>query len=101
MAIHARLSGRDAGKRRFLDGGVAVSAVDAFAADMAHVAELERLLDELVLPGDPGRSHQGQDDPACDGQEREQSDETRTGEGVGASRKQLTHSRAEAPLAYI
>jgi hypothetical protein len=45
---------------------VTVAAVEAHAADVVGVAELDRLLDELVLPGDPARPHQHEDDPAED-----------------------------------
>ena len=43
MAVHAGLGRRNAGERRFLDRGVAVAAVDAVAADVPFVAELDGL----------------------------------------------------------
>ena len=46
------------------DRGVAVAAVDADAAGVMLVAELHRLLDELVGAGDEIGSLQREDDPA-------------------------------------
>ena len=41
-----------------------VAAVEADATDVVRVAELDGLLDELVLLGDPPGAHQGEDDPS-------------------------------------
>ena len=48
---------------RVLDRGVAVAAVDAVAADVALVAELDRLLARDVRLGDPGRPIHLRDEP--------------------------------------
>src|SRR5450432_2481705 len=45
MAVHAELSGRDAGEGALLDGVVAVPTVDALVTGVVAVIELERLLE--------------------------------------------------------
>src|SRR5262245_7541633 len=44
MAVHTRLGWRDSSKREFLDGSMAVAAIDPVIADMMLVTELDRLL---------------------------------------------------------
>src|SRR5215831_3048083 len=53
MTIHADGRRRHSGRRRRLDGGVTVTAVDAVVAHMMFVTELNRLLPFDVLPGVP------------------------------------------------
>src|SRR5713101_1594431 len=79
-----------------------VPAVEAFAADVMEVTELNRLLHELILPREPGRSHQGQQEPADQCDEAQDANETRPGNRVCTLREELTHRRRrEAPIAYI
>jgi hypothetical protein len=42
---------------------MAVPAVEAHAADVVEVAELDRLFDELVLLGRPRRAHERKHEP--------------------------------------
>ena len=51
MSGHAGLGGRQAGDRVFLDGGVAVAAIQPQVAHMVLVAERHRLLDGDFLMG--------------------------------------------------
>lgn len=51
MAIHADLGGRNIGKRRGLDGGMAITAVYSQAARMMFMAERHRLFARLILAG--------------------------------------------------
>ena len=64
VAVDAGLGRRNARRRRHLNRRVAIAALDANAADMMLVAELHRLLDELVRARDEIRSLQRQHDPA-------------------------------------
>jgi hypothetical protein len=74
---------------------VAVPAVDAHAAYVVRMAELDGLIDEFALPGDIGGSHEQHHDPAeeCDG--RDDANETCFGQGIRASLEQLTHKGPE------
>jgi hypothetical protein len=75
---------------------MAVPAVDAVVGDVVHVAELERLLDEDLLPGDVARSREddGQYNQATnEGQKAENAD---FGKRVGASTEYLRHRRRSA-----
>src|SRR5262249_35104145 len=56
VAVHAGLRRRHARKRRLLDRCVAVAAVDAVAADMTLVAELDGRFARDVRLRHPGRS---------------------------------------------
>jgi hypothetical protein len=70
---------------------VAVPAVDAVIGHVMHVTELERLLDENVLPGDVARSreHNGEkNQTANQGKEPENADFR---ECIGASAENLRH----------
>ena len=51
VAVHARLGRRNVREGGLLDRRVAVAAIDAHAADVMGVAELNRLLDEVALVG--------------------------------------------------
>ena len=94
MAVHAGLGRRDARERRLLDRRMAVAAVEADAADVMRVAELERLLDELVLLGGPGRAHQGEARPSPTSDDEPMTPaRAHTGEGVGTAGKNLAHRR--------
>ena len=64
VAVDAGLGRRNARRRRHFHRRVAIAALDADAADMMLVAELHRLLDELVCARDEVRSLQRQNDPA-------------------------------------
>jgi hypothetical protein len=58
VASHADISGRDAGRRRFVDGVVAITAVHPVVLRMVPVVECDGLGDRLVLLSAPGRAHE-------------------------------------------
>ena len=64
VAVHAGFRRRDIRERRLLDRGVAVPAVDPDAADVVRMAELDGLLDEVVLTGVIARQMQHADHTA-------------------------------------
>ena len=74
-----------------------VPAVDAVVGDVVHVAELQRLLDEDVLPGDVSRSgddDRQKDEAAHKGKKPENAD---LGECVGAAMEYLRHLTLVGP----
>src|SRR5436190_17606539 len=91
MAVHAGFRRRNSGERGRLDRRVAVPAIDAVVIHMMHVAELQRLLDEDLLPRDiarPGDDDRQQDEPADKGKKAENAD---FGKCVSASTEYLRH----------
>src|SRR5262245_49826147 len=104
VAIHAGLGGRNVGKRRLFDAGVAVPAVDAFASDMVCVAELKRLLDEGALVRVVSGEVQHRHDAAEGGGDHANRQDAEPGVDVGGAMKDLTHrvdARANVlPRAY-
>ena len=92
VAVHAGLGRRNAGEGGLLDRRVAVAAVEADAADVMGVAELDGLLDELVLLGHPGERIRVKTSPPANDRQAENACEAHAGEGVGAARKNLTHT---------
>ena len=70
---------------------MAIAAVDAFAADVVEMAELNRLIDKFVLLRGERRPHQREDDPRDQAEQRHDTHEAHAGGGVGAFRKQLAH----------
>ena len=64
VTVDARLGRRDAGRRRDLNRGMAIATLDADAAGVVLVAELDRLFDELISVGDEIGPLQREDDPA-------------------------------------
>jgi hypothetical protein len=91
MAVHADLRGRNVGECRLFDRRVAVAAVDAFAADMMFVAELNRLLDEHALIGVVAGQVKHRDCAAQDSDESDEGQDTQSGVDVGVAMKDLTH----------
>ena len=91
VAVHAGLGRRNAGETRILDRGVAVAAVDAVAADVSLVAELNRLFARDEGAGHPGRAvHFGeQSEQASDDEHRAEDADAR--DRVGAAMKDLRH----------
>src|SRR5690349_24193767 len=75
---------------------MAVAAVDAFASGVVEVAELDGLLDELVLFGEPGGAHQEHHDPAGDDSQGDDGGDAGLGESVGLLWKELTHNSVAA-----
>jgi hypothetical protein len=74
-----------------------VPAVDAVVGDVVHVAELQRLLDEDVLPGDvsrPGDDDRQEDEAHHKGKKPENAD---LGECVGAAMEYLRHLTLAGP----
>src|SRR5437762_2558441 len=69
-----------------------VPAVDALAADVVGVAELDRLLDVGVGARHEVRSHQQHQQPAEQGDRGQYEENTGAGDGVRTTRKDLTHT---------
>jgi hypothetical protein len=90
MAIHAGLGGRNVGKCRLFDRRVAVAAVDAFAADMMLVAELNGLLDEHALIGVVAGQVEHCDAAAKGSGESDEGQDAQPGVDIGAAMKNLT-----------
>src|SRR5215472_13301804 len=99
MAVHAGPGWRNSCVARFLDRRVAVPAVEALASDVMQMAELDRLLNELVLLGEPRGPHQDQQDPGDEGEERDGRGNGRLREGVGLLREGMTHRNWQPPCA--
>ena len=91
MAVDTGLGRRNAGRGGDLDRGVAVAAVDADAADVVLVGELNRLLEEGVGGGHEVGPLQGDDHPAEPEHGEEHADQTCAGPGIGALGKNLRH----------
>ena len=70
---------------------MAVPAVEADAPDVVGMAELNRLLDVLVLLGGPGGPHQHEDKPADDGAQSEDTEKGGANQCIGTARKDLAH----------
>src|SRR5262245_29792242 len=95
MTVHARLGGRNAGERRFLDRRVAIATVNPVAPYVALVAELNRLLARDELLGDPGRTIYLIEKPeeGCD--EERGAEDADTCDGVRTTVEDLWHTPAE------
>jgi hypothetical protein len=78
---------------------VAVAAIDAFAADMMLVAELNRLFDEHALIGVVSGQVEHRDDAAESGGEYDDAQDAQPGIDVGVAMKDLTH-RVDARAAF-
>ena len=91
MAVHARLGRRDARKRRILDRGVAVPAVDAVAGDVPFVAELDRLLARDARAGDPRRAIDLLEQAEQAGDEEDRAEDADPSNRVGAAVEDLRH----------
>src|SRR5262249_30588531 len=91
VAVHACLGRRNACECRLLDRRVAVAAVDAVTADVALVAELNRLLPRNLRAGNPRRSRDrgGEEQQPDDDEERPE--ETDPRKRVRARVKDLRH----------
>ena len=91
MAVHAGLGRRNPRERGLLDRRMAVPAVDANAPDVVGVAELDGLLDELVLLGGPRRPHQREHQPAQKQDEAEDAKQGGARQCIRTAWKDLTH----------
>src|SRR5437867_1400577 len=89
VAIHTGLGWRNPGERGLLDRRMAVAAVDPLAAHVVRVAELDGLLDDLVLFGDPRGPHQRVDDPTHERDKRERANQAHSRDGVGTAWEDL------------
>ena len=72
---------------------MAVAAVDPIVEYVMEMAELHRLLDVLVRPGDVGRTPEehGEQDQPCN--QRERTGETELGKRISAAMEDLRHRR--------
>src|SRR5215470_16246686 len=91
MTVHTGLRGRDAGKRKFFDGCVAVAAIDAVVAYVMFVTELNWLLAREVSLGVIGGSVEFKQHPNEDGREKDCTKDRRLRDEVGASIENLPH----------
>ena len=99
VTVHAGFRRRNAGKGTFLDGSVAVSAIDAFLANVMFMTEWNGLAARHPNLGDVGRFvDRRQRCDKCDEQEQAAKD-TDPRNGVGARMKYLSH-RPILTLAY-
>ena len=91
VAVNARLGRRNSRRRRHFNRRMAIAAFDADAAGVMLVAELHRLLDELVRLGDEVGSLQRQDGPGEAKQQERQKNEARFRPGIGDLGEYLRH----------
>ena len=97
MAIHTGLSRRNACVGKLLDGGVAVTAIDAVISDVMFMTELNGLFAgeiSLSVVGGPVEFEQEPDD-YCD--EENRAEDANFRDKVGTSMKDLTHRSAKLP----
>ena len=92
VAVDAGLGGRNAGRRRHLHRRMAIPAVDADAARVMLVTELDRLLDELIRRRDDVRSLKRENHPAEAEHQQKQRDQAGSRPGVGAFWEYLRHA---------
>src|SRR6185369_12200433 len=98
MAIHTGLSRRNACVGKLLDGGVAVTAIDAVISDVMFMTELNGLFAgeiSLSVVGGPVEFEQKPDD-YCDEENRAEDANFRN--KVGTSMKDLSHRFAKSRL---
>src|SRR5690606_35251715 len=102
VTVHARLGRRNAGKRRLLDRGMAIAAVDADAAHVVGMAELLGLLDDFVLLGGPAGPEEREDHEKRAQDETECPSRAHAGDGGGTGGEDLAHRRLrKTPSAHI
>src|SRR5207302_1687710 len=92
MAVHAGLGRRDPGEGRGFDRGVAVTAIEAFAAHVVLVAEGDRLLARGVRQGPVRGAAHDVDQPAQPRDEEHRSEDAHPRDGVRAAMEYLRHS---------
>ena len=92
----AGLRGRDSGERGFLDGGVAVAAVDPDRADVVRVRELHGLIARHVLPGGVRGSLEVVEQPEEDREKEDRPEDRNSGQEVRASMKDLHRPRRKS-----
>jgi hypothetical protein len=96
MTIHARLGRRNAGKGGILDGGMAITAVDAELADVMLMAEGNGLDAGEVRLRYIGRpTHDVKKPSGYDRQDR-QREKAGLGDGIEAPMKNLRHNASSA-----
>jgi len=91
MAVHASLGWWDSSKRKLLNGGMAVAAIDTIIAHMVLVTELDGLLAREESLGVIRRSIEFKQHPDKDGGEKDRAKDRRLGNEVGASIEDLPH----------
>src|SRR5207253_11147248 len=92
MAVHAGLGRRDPGEGRGFDRGVAVTAIEAFAAHVVLVAEGDRLLARGVRQGQVRGAAHDVDQPAQPRDEEHRSEDAHPRDGIRAAMEYLRHS---------
>ena len=91
MTSHAGFSGRDAGKRRFLHRGVAVTAIDPVVSDMMFVAKRDRLLQRNIDLRGVGRPVNSRSRPTGSTDQNNQAQNSDARMHIRAFREKLSH----------
>ena len=91
MTVHTGLGWRDPGKRKLLDGGVTVAAVDSVIADVVFMAELNRLLSGKEGLGVVRGAVELEQHPDGYAKEKNRAEDSDLRDEVGASIKDLSH----------
>src|SRR3954462_13755762 len=92
MAGQARFGGWHARKRRFLDGSVAVAAIDPQSTRMMFMTEHHGLGLRHVNLGDQRGPENGVQSPGRKDNQQNHTQNTRSGESIGPTVKDLWHS---------
>lgn len=92
VAVHAGGRGRNAGKSRCFNRGVAVAAIDAETGDVMLVAERYRLRSRHIDFGDVRGARDGCQQPERAEHHKKQTENAQTRDGVGAGVKYLRHA---------
>ena len=91
MTGHARFGGGQAGKRRFFDVRVTVTAVQPKPENMMFVAEGDRLFQRYHFKRGPRRPINRVRNPNARANQKRHRRKTRTRDGVGPRTKNLRH----------
>jgi hypothetical protein len=97
MAGHADFRRGNSGKRGFLDGCMAESAIEAESGDVMLVAEGDRLFERDVLARRPRRPVNRVQNSAAAGDQKNPGDNAAAGNGIGAPPENLRHRFSTNP----
>ena len=94
MTAHAGIGGRHTRRGCDLNGGVAITAIDAIITDVMLVTELDRLLSLDGLSRNPGRTVDFSGHPKRCQQNKDGTKDGRASQCIGAVVKDLWHGRS-------
>ena len=94
VAIHARVRGGHASRRRCFDRGMAVAAINAVVSHVMFVTKLDGLLSFNPLAGVPGRTVQLNCNPQSGKENKDSAINRQLGERVCAVMEDLWHRRS-------